>query len=166
VSDPKEPVFRMDPSTFRVQDAPRAEHADVSSETDAVTEADAGDAAESGAPAAPRPRKPRRPVRWADLIVSSVLLLLLAAAAVTASVFGAFLTFASDSCSPTGCNFNVMTIGIWVAVLSPWVVFLVALAGSIVMIVLRRISFWIPITAFVLMVALWLIGAVLVWAGT
>ncbi|MEO2129757.1 MAG: DUF6264 family protein [Microbacterium sp.] len=166
MSDPKEPVFRMDPSTFRVQEPPRAEHADVPGEADTASEAPEGDPTQPEAPVAPRPRKPRRPLRWADLIVSIVLFLLLAAAAVTASIFGAFLTFASDACSATGCNFNVMTIGIWVAVLSPWVVFLVALAGSIVMIVLRRISLWIPITAFVLIVALWLIGAVLVWAGT
>lgn len=166
MTDPKDPVFRMDPSTFRVQDPPRAGHADVPSQTDVAPDVPEGEVTEPAAAAAPRPRKPRRAVRWADLIASIVLLVLLAAAAVTASVFGAFLTFASDSCSPTGCNFSVMTIGIWVAVLSPWVVFLVALAGTIVMIVLRRISFWIPITAFALIVALWLIGAVLVWAGT
>ena len=156
----------MDPSTFRVQDPPRAEHAEVPGETDAVPDASEGGAAEPAAPVAPRPRKARRPIRWADLIVSIALILLLAGVAVTASVFGAFLSFASDSCGATGCNFAVMSTGIWFAVLSPWVVFLVALAGTIVMIVLRRISFWIPLTAFVLIVALWLVGAVLVWAGT
>jgi hypothetical protein len=166
VSDPKDPVFRMDPSTFRVQEPARSEHTEVPTETDAGSAAPGNGDADAALPVAPRTRRPRRPIRWADMIVSIVLLVLLAGAAVTASVFGAFLSFASDSCGVTGCNFSVMSIGVWFAVLSPWVVFLIALAGTIVMIVLRRISFWIPITAFVLIVALWLIGAVLVWAGT
>ena len=38
MSDPKDPVFRMDPSTFRVQEPPRAEHADVPGETDTATD--------------------------------------------------------------------------------------------------------------------------------
>lgn len=165
MSDPKDPVFRMDPSTFRVQDPPRGEHAETAVETDAADATDAS-AGQPAAPVAPQARTPRRPVRWADLIVSIVLLVLLVAAAATASLFGAFLAFASDSCSATGCNYDVMSIGIWVAVISPWIVFVAALIGTIVMIVLRRISFWIPITAFALIIALWLIGAVLVWSGT
>lgn len=163
MSDPNEPVFRMDPSTFRVQESGTAEAIDTDAAADDDNKTAAGDVP---ATVPPTVRRGRRPVRWADVIVSIVLLVVLIGAAVTASVFGAFLSYASRSCDPAGCNYDVLSTGVWFAVLSPWAVAIVAIAGSVVLMVLRRLSFWVPLTAFALMVALWLVGAVLVWAGS
>lgn len=172
MSHPNEPVFRMDPGSFHVQD-PAAAEAAAAQEAAAAeapaseVPADAGDATPAAPAAAPpRPRKPRRPLRWGDLIASLVLLIVLAGAATVASVFAALLSFASDSCGAAGCNYELMSTGIWFALISAWVVFVVALAGVVVLVILRRLSFWVPITAFVLIVALWLVGAMLVWAST
>ncbi len=153
MSDEKEPVFRMDPSAFRVQDP-------------------AGSAAEDDAPAssvtpppARAPRRPRPPVRRGDLIATIVLLVLLVGVAALASVFAFFLTYAASRCSVQLCSYEVINAGIWFSLLSPWFVALAAIAGSIVLLVQRRLSFWLPLTAAVLIVALWLVGAILVWAG-
>jgi hypothetical protein len=165
----------MDPGSFHVQDPAAAgpaapeptapEAAAPASATPVGTEpADAAPAAPAAAAA--RARGPRRPLRWGDLIASIVLLVLLGAAATGASVFAALLSFASDSCSAAGCNFTLMSTGIWFALISPWIVFAVAVVGVILLVIFRKLSFWVPLTAFLLIVALWLVGAVLVWAAT
>lgn len=177
MSHPNDPVFRMDPGTFHVQDPDAAEPAPPAA-PEAAEEAERAEDIGETAPAedaAPEParaptpvrtKRPRPPVRWGDLVTSIVLILLLAGAATMASIFAAFLTFASTSCGPVGCNYDVMGIGVGVALISPWIVFALAVVGVILLVIARRLSFWVPLTAFALMVALWLVGALLVWAGT
>lgn len=150
MSDEKEPVFRMDPSAFRVQESsPEASEPEP----------------RASAPAARAPRRPRPPVRRGDLVATIVLLVLLVGAAVLASVFAVFLTYAASRCDVQTCTYDVINAGIWFSLLSPWVVTVAAIAGAVLLLVQRRWAFWVPLTAVVLIVALWLVGAILVWAG-
>ncbi|GAA1700055.1 hypothetical protein GCM10009808_17050 [Microbacterium sediminicola] len=158
MTDQNEPVFRMDPGTFRVQEPDSTPTPAPSSEEPAAEPVTTEPA--------PAEKPAKRRIRWVDMFVSIVLLVLLTLAAVTASIFALFLAFASDSCVAGSCNVEVMATGMWFAILSPWLVLLLAAAGTIVLIVMRRVSFWIPITGFFLMIALWIVGALIVWAST
>nr|WP_243845273.1 DUF6264 family protein [Microbacterium halimionae] len=120
--------------------------------------------------AGPTPRRDvnslpqRRRRRW-DLWLTISLLVLLAAASVTASVLAVLLTYAFNACGSGACSRDVMNIGVWVSLTAPWIAFVIALALSIVLLIVRRLAFWVPLAAFVLVVGLWNVGAFIVWAG-
>lgn len=113
-----------------------------------------------------RPEQPPRPARrgW-DLALTIVLLVLLPLAALACSYAGFFLTFAADACGSVTCDESVMNVGLWFAVLAPWVVLLAVVVVAIVRLVRHRITFWVPLVGIVLMAATWFVAAAIVSAG-
>ena len=150
MSDGGEQVFRLKPASFRV--------GDQSPEPDRTPRAKTPDARERAA-------APRRRHVW-DLVLAIVLLVVLAGAAALASYLGIFLAFASDSCGTGSCDLEAMSIGIWVAITAPWAVFVIALVVAIVLIVVRRIAFWVPLLGLAMVLGAWNLGAYVVWAAT
>jgi uncharacterized BrkB/YihY/UPF0761 family membrane protein len=117
-----------------------------------------GTAPASGAPA-------RRPVVVWDLVTTIVLLVVgvVIAAALTFAAF--FLVFASDPCGATDCDTDRMGAGFLVALLGPAAITLVAVVAAVILLVLRRIAFWVPIAGILLAVGVWVLGAALVISG-
>jgi hypothetical protein len=114
---------------------------------------------------APAP-SPRRPVVVWDLVTTIVLLVVAGAVAVGLTFFAFFLVFASDPCgASTVCDTDRMSAGFFLALLGPGAVTLVAVIVAVVLLVLRRISFWVPIVGILLAVGVWVGGAALVVSG-
>jgi hypothetical protein len=171
VSEPRpddEPVvYTMPPSAYRVgaADASPAPAPTTPQGTPASRPS-------AGSPATPRHPEPaapwadpRRPRRVWDIVLTSVLLILGALGAGFASVFALFLAMASDGCGATNCDYTQMNVGIWVAMTSPWAAWVIGLAVAIVLIVKRRLAFWVPLVAAALGAAGWVLGAWLVGSG-
>ncbi len=99
-------------------------------------------------PAYPGPERSRS---TADLVATLILdgVLLLAAGA--ASFFG-FLgaAFAGDACASGPCT-GVGT-GVAVLVFAPPIIALLAIAASIVLLVLRLLAWWVPVAGFAVMI--------------
>lgn len=124
----------------------------------------------AGSPIAPSypaypapPVKP--PVRVWDVVLTSVLLVLLGVLALIVSFFGFFLAMASDPCGVRDCSTELIGLGMLTAVGMPWVVLLAAVVVAIVVMVKRRIAFWIPIVAVPLVIGSWFVGAFIASAG-
>ncbi len=105
-----------------------------------------------------------RPHRLWDIALSTVLLVGGAAAAGFGSVLALFLAFASDSCG-AGCSITQMEVGMWTAILAPWVAWLAGVVVVILLLVRRRIAFWVPFAGLAAGVLGWLLGAWLVGAA-
>lgn len=103
----------------------------------------------------------RRPVIVWDLVLTIVLLALMTVGGLVLAVFAfLLLAFGGDSCGASStCDYDVMTTGAFAAVGGVALVGVLALVGAVVMLVLRRIAFWIPLVGIVLMVAAFWIGA-------
>jgi len=112
-----------------------------------------------------RPEPARDPARVWDIVLTIVFLVLLPLAALAASYAGLFLAFAADACGSNTCNTELMNVGLWSAVVSPWGVLLAGVVVSIVLLVKRRLAFWAPLTAMALMTALWFVAAAIVSLG-
>ena len=100
-----------------------------------------------------------------DVVVSLILLTLLGFLAFFVSVFGAFLVMASDSCGSTDCDNGLIAFGVLAAMGLPWVVLVAAAVFTILLIVKRRVSFWVPLAASPLVVGSWFVGAAIASAG-
>ena len=102
----------------------------------------------------------KRPVIVWDLVVTIVLLVLMAGLGFVLFFFSFFLAFASDSCGASStCDSDLIATGMLVAMILPIAVGLLALVAAIIVLVLRRIAFWIPIAGMVLMVGAFALGA-------
>ncbi len=112
---------------------------------------------------APPPGK--RPVRTWDLVVTIILLLLDGVLAAIMSFFGFFLAMAGDSCGARDCNSDLIAVGLMVAVGLPWLVLIIVAVVSIVLLVTRRIAFWVPLLGVVFIVGSWFVGAMIASAG-
>lgn len=112
---------------------------------------------------APPPGK--RPVRTWDLVLTIVLLVLDGVLAAIMSFFGFFLAMAGDSCGARDCNSDLIAVGLMVAVALPWVVLIIVAVVSIVLLVRRRLAFWVPLAGAVLIIASWPIGALIASSG-
>ncbi|MCD2441121.1 DUF6264 family protein [Agromyces sp. SYSU K20354] len=107
----------------------------------------------------------RSVVVW-DLVLTIVLLVLMVGAALVASFLSFFLAFASDSCGASAvCDYDRIATGMLVAMIGPLVVGLVALIAAAIVLVLKRIAFWIPIAGIVLVAAVFLAGVALTASG-
>lgn len=107
----------------------------------------------------------KRPVRTWDLVLTIVLLVLSGVLAAIMSFFGFFLAMAGDSCGARDCNSDLIAVGLMVAVALPWVVLILVAVVSIVLLVTRRLAFWVPLVGGVLIIASWPIGALIASAG-
>ncbi len=112
-----------------------------------------------------QPERPRESPRVWDIVLTIVFLVLTPLAALAASYAGLFLAFASDACGSGTCNTDLMNVGLWSAVISPWVVLLAGVVVSIVLLVKRRVAFWVPLASIALMTALWFVAAAIVSLG-
>jgi hypothetical protein len=109
---------------------------------------------------------PKRPVVMWDLVLTIVLLVVMIGAALLGSFFAVFLAFGGDSCGASSvCDYDRMSTGMLIALVGPLVVGLLALIAAIIVLVLRRVAFWIPIVGIVLIVGVFLGGAALTMSG-
>jgi hypothetical protein len=120
---------------------------------------------EAAAEIAPRP--PKKPVVVWDLVVTIVVLLIALVIDLVVSYAAVFLVFASDSCGSTSsdCNSDAITFGVIFGLVAPSIVFLLALVASIILLVRRKITFWVPIAAIVLEIGTLVIAGAIVFAG-
>lgn len=107
----------------------------------------------------------RRRRGW-DIALTVGLLGLLVVAAGSASLLAVMLGLGSDGCAAGRvCNGALREVGIWTAFTTPWLVVAIALFTAVTLVVLRRRGFWVPLVGLAAMVALWVVGALLVWAA-
>lgn len=112
------------------------------------------------------PPAPRRPVVVWDLVTTIVLLVIGGAIAIGLTFFAFFLVFASDPCgASTVCDTDRMSAGFFVALLGPGAVTVATTIVAVVLLVRRRIAFWVPLAGIVLAVGVWIGGAALVISG-
>ena len=113
--------------------------------------------------AVPPPQK--RPLRTWDLVITIVLLVLDGVLAAIMSFFGFFLAMAGDSCGARDCSADLIAVGLMVAVALPWIVLITVAVVSIVLLVKRRLAFWVPLVGAVLIIGSWFVGAMIASAG-
>lgn len=100
------------------------------------------------------------------MITTSVLLVVGLVVAAILTFFAFFLVFASDPCgASTVCDTGRMGVGFFVALLGPGTVTIAAIVVAIILLVRRRIAFWVPLTGNVLAIGVWIGGAALVISG-
>ena len=108
----------------------------------------------------------KRPIIMWDLVTTIVLLVLMIGAALLASFLSFFLAFAGDSCGASSvCDYDRMATGMMVAMIGPLLVGLLALIAAIILLVLRRIAFWIPLLGILLIVGVFVGGFALTASG-
>lgn len=108
----------------------------------------------------------KRPVIVWDLVTSIILLVFAVVVAAVLTFAAFFLVFASDPCgSATACDTDRMGVGFLIALLGPAAVTLVAVIAAVVLLVLRRVSFWVPLVGILLAVGVWVGAAALVISG-
>lgn len=105
------------------------------------------------------------PVKTWDVVVTVILLVLLALLAMLVSFFGFFLVMASDPCGVRECSTELIGLGVILAVGLPWVALLVAVVLAIILLVRRKIAFWVPLAAGPLVIGAWFVGAYVAAAG-
>lgn len=94
--------------------------------------------------AGPPPRvKP--PVKVWDVVVTIILLVGDAVLAALASLMGMFLVMASDPCGARDCSTELITIGWLMGMALPWVALVATAIVAIVLMVKRRLAFWVPL---------------------
>lgn len=102
----------------------------------------------------------RRPVIVWDLVLTIVLLVVMIGAGFVLFFLAFFLAFASDSCGASSvCDSDRIATGMLLAIVLPPALGLIALVAAVVMLVLRRLAFWIPLVGIALMVGGWFLGA-------
>ena len=104
-----------------------------------------------------------RPRRVWDLVLTIVGIIAYLALTALTSAVSFFIVFAGDSCGASSvCNDDQIANGILVMLGGVWVPTLFVLAGSIVLLVTRRIAFWVPLVGALLTIAIAFVGFALV----
>ena len=112
------------------------------------------------------PASPARPRRVWDLVLTIVLIVLSLGGAVVASFLGLFvLAFGSDSCVARECNYDVMSTGMMIGLIGPWIPVVIAMIVAIVLLVLRRLAFWVPLVGGVLSIGALILGFAIAASG-
>jgi hypothetical protein len=108
----------------------------------------------------------RRTVRTWDLVLSIVLLLLAAGVGLLLVVLSPFLVMASDPCgSGMQCDYDQMGVGFGVAVLGPLIVLVAGIVATVLLLVFRRIAFWVPLVTALVAAGVFVLGAAIVLGG-
>jgi hypothetical protein len=108
----------------------------------------------------------KRPVIVWDLVLTIVLLVLMVGAALLASFLSFFLAFASDSCGASvTCDTDRIPGGMLIAMIGPLLVALLVLVAAIIVLVLKRIAFWIPVVGMILVIGVFVGGAAFTASG-
>lgn len=104
----------------------------------------------------PRPAAQRR--TW-DLILTIVLLVVYVIVTISASVVGLFLAFAGDSCGASStCDTDQIATGMLIAVGGVWIPALFVLAGAVILLVVRKLAFWVPLVGVALTIGILCLG--------
>ncbi len=112
------------------------------------------------------PVESRRPRRTWDLVLSIVLLVLALGLGLLLFTIAPFLVMASDSCgASTVCDSGQIGAGFLVAWFGPAVVIVIGIVTTIILLILRRLAFWVPLTAALLAIGVFALGAVIVVGG-
>jgi hypothetical protein len=110
------------------------------------------------------PLRRERPT-W-DLVLTIVLLVSYLILTLVASAFGTLYAFASDGCgSSNTCNYDQMNVGLFTAVTGVWGPVLFVVAGAIILLVIRRRAFWVPLVGILLTIGISALGAVLIFGA-
>jgi uncharacterized BrkB/YihY/UPF0761 family membrane protein len=113
----------------------------------------------------PLPAAALKPHRAWDLVLT-IILILVGFGAVAVMLFAAvFLVFASDSCGVASCNETQMSLGMGVAIVAPVIVMLGAAIVAIVLLVHRKLAFWVALVGIVGAGLGWGLGAYLVFSA-
>ncbi len=97
-----------------------------------------------------------------ERVLTVLLMVGLALLVPVASFSGLFFAMVSDGCTgDTECNGTQIGAGVLVALLSPVLVFVVALVVVVVRIVRRLPAWWVPLVALAVGAGLWILGAVI-----
>jgi hypothetical protein len=97
-----------------------------------------------------------------ERVVTALLMVGLAVLVPIASFLGLFFMMVADGCNGDAeCSGGRIGLGVLVAVGSPVVVFLVALAVVVIRVVRRQSAWWVPLVALVVGAGLWALGAVI-----
>ena len=108
----------------------------------------------------------KRPIIMWDLILTIVLLVVMIGVTLLASFLSFFLAFAGDSCgSGITCDYDRISTGMLIAMIGPLAVGMLALIAAVIVLVLKRIAFWIPIVGIVLVIAVFVGGVALTVSG-
>jgi hypothetical protein len=111
-------------------------------------------------PDAPRVRR-----TW-DVVLAVALLVVLIALAAVLGFAGAFLVMASDSCGASStCRTDVLSAGVFIAMLGPAVVAVVAIVSVVERLVRARLAFWPPLVGLGAAVLVWVGGAALTFSA-
>jgi len=102
------------------------------------------------APPDTAPAKP--PVKTLDVIITIVLLVADVVLAALASFMGLFLVMASDSCGVRDCNVDLITVAWLMGMILPWIALVGTAIVAIVLMVKRRLAFWVPLAGAALIV--------------
>jgi hypothetical protein len=92
------------------------------------------------------------PVKTLDVVVTIVLLVGDGVLAALASFMGMFLVMASDPCGVRECSDELITLGWLLGMILPWVAFVATAVVAIVLMVKRRLAFWVPLVGAALIV--------------
>ena len=96
------------------------------------------------------PVKP--PMRVLDVTITIILLVADGVLAALASFMGMFLVMASDPCGVRECSSELITLGWLLGMILPWVAFAATAVVAIVLMVKRRVAFWVPLVGAALIV--------------
>ncbi|TXN31913.1 hypothetical protein FVP33_03045 [Lacisediminihabitans profunda] len=108
----------------------------------------------------------RRPIIVWDLVLSILLTLLGLGIGALVSLSSIFLVMAADSCGGSReCNLPQLTGGWLIAMIGPSVVMLVTLVLTVVRLVRRRMTWWLPLTGIVVELLVWWGAVSLVFAS-
>ncbi|WP_129588004.1 DUF6264 family protein [Rathayibacter oskolensis] len=109
----------------------------------------------------------RRPVRVWDAVVTSVLLICTFGLTLLLSYFGLFFAMASDACmGGNDCDGDLIGWGVLVAAGGVWLPFIAALVVSIVLLVVRRLAFWVPLAGMALSFGFTVLGGWMASVGS
>ncbi|WP_238219299.1 DUF6264 family protein [Tsukamurella pulmonis] len=116
----------------------------------------------SPAPTCPSPMgspAPPAPNRWpawriVDLVVTIALFAVYAFGVVALLYISLFWAMATDSCGSTGCDYGKLQNAYFLSDICGVLVYVVSLVVAIVLLVLRRPAFWLPILGAVIQAAL------------
>jgi len=95
--------------------------------------------------------QPPRTRRSWDTILTIILVILFAGWAIVCAFSGAIIAFVGDSCGATAqCNTDQIGTALYVGIGGPLVIGLIIIVATIVRLVRRRLSFFVPLIGFVL----------------
>ena len=108
----------------------------------------------------------RRPRRTWDLVVSILLLVLALGVGLVLFTIAPFLVMASDSCgASTVCDTGQIGSGFLLAWIGPAVVIVIGIVATIILLIVRRLAFWVPLVASLLAIGVFALGAAIVIGG-